>query len=163
MLECRPVDKLALPKGFKLQYVEKIDTEKYISLYKQIGKEYYWTSRLLLSKTELQAIIHHDNAKIYILFENDIPAGFFELNTKNNPKSVEISFIGLTPNTIGRGLGRILTEYAIAYAWAQKPGRIIIQTCTLDHKRALPLYQKLGFKAYNRHVAEFKTIDDEAV
>jgi hypothetical protein len=28
--------------------------------------------------------------------------------------------------------------------------RIIIQTCTLDHPRALPLYQRFGMRAYDR-------------
>jgi len=38
-----------------------------------------------------------------------------------------------------------LTEIA-----ALKAERIIIQTCTLDHPNALPLYQRLGFQAYDR-------------
>jgi predicted GNAT family acetyltransferase len=30
--------------------------------------------------------------------------------------------------------------------WATNPKSIIVQTCTLDHPAALPLYQKLGFE-----------------
>jgi hypothetical protein len=35
-------------------------------------------------------------------------------------------------------------------AWAQPISRLTINTCTLDHPRALPLYQRLGFTAYAR-------------
>lgn len=148
----------ALPANVTLKYIEKIDLKDYLTLYKQIGNEYCWTSRLLISETQLSQIIHHSNTKIFVLFDDEIPIGFFELNSKNAPKSIEISFIGLIPSAIGKGLGSLITQYAIDYAWVQNPGRIIIQTCTLDHKRALPLYQKLGFKAYNRHVAVFQTL-----
>ncbi|TIX52655.1 MAG: GNAT family N-acetyltransferase, partial [Mesorhizobium sp.] len=32
-----------------------------------------------------------------------------------------------------------------AAAWSHGPRRVTVQTCTLDHPAALPLYQKLGF------------------
>lgn len=149
----------ALAKGFELKYINKVDVGEYLNLYKQIGKDYHWVSRLRINKADLQNILHHADVKVFILYENQVAIGFFELNSKNLPKSIEISFIGLIRHAIGRGLGSLLTQYAVTYAWAQNPGRIIIQTCTLDHKRALPLYQKLGFEAYNRHVTEFETLD----
>ena len=160
MLQRRAATLPALPKGFELKYLSKIDIEVYLSLYKQIGKAYHWVSRLRIAKADLQKLVHHPDVKIFVLYEGDVAVGFFELNAKNLPKSIEISFIGLVESAIGHGLGAILTQYAITYAWAQNPGRIIIQTCTLDHKNALPLYQKLGFVAYNRHVTELESHDD---
>ncbi|MBL1421994.1 MAG: GNAT family N-acetyltransferase [Alphaproteobacteria bacterium] len=148
----------ALPKGFELKYINKVNLDEYLNLYKQIGTDYHWVSRLRLTNPELQNILHHADVKVFILYENQVAVGFFELNARNLPKSIEISFVGLIKNAIGRGLGSLITQYAVAYAWAQNPGRVIIQTCTLDHKRALPLYQKLGFEAYNRHVTEFETL-----
>ncbi|MCJ8322428.1 MAG: GNAT family N-acetyltransferase [Rhizobiales bacterium] len=149
-----------LPQNVELKLIANIDISDYKALYAEIGQNYCWTSRLLITDDELLKIIHNPNVQIYQLIENDRPIGFFELSQKNMPRSVEISFIGLVDSAIGRGLGRLLAQYAIAHAWAAKPNRIIIQTCTLDHKRALPLYQKLGFKAYNRHVTEFKISND---
>ena len=149
-----------LPQNVELKLIANIDISDYKALYAEIGQNYCWTSRLLITDDELLKIIHNPNVQIYQLIENDRPIGFFELSQKNMPRSVEISFIGLVDSAIGRGLGRLLAQYAIAHAWAAKPNRIIIQTCTLDHKRALPLYQKLGFKAYNRHVTEFKIAND---
>ena len=45
----------------------------------------------------------------------------------------------------GLGLGRWFLGAAIEAAWATGPKQIVVQTCTLDHPAALPLYQKLGF------------------
>jgi hypothetical protein len=35
-------------------------------------------------------------------------------------------------------------------AWAQPISKLLVNTCTLDHPRALPLYQRLGFTPYSR-------------
>jgi GNAT superfamily N-acetyltransferase len=45
----------------------------------------------------------------------------------------------------GLGLGRWFLGAAIEAAWSTGPKQISVQTCTLDHPAALPLYQKLGF------------------
>ena len=62
-------------------------------------------------------------------------------------KVCELSYIGLTDENLGKGLGTYLFKTAILTAWDKR--RILklkVNTCTLDHKNALPLYQKLGFK-----------------
>ena len=33
----------------------------------------------------------------------------------------------------------------MALAWESSPNKVTVNTCTLDHPAALPLYQKLGF------------------
>ena len=43
------------------------------------------------------------------------------------------------------GLGRWFLGAALEAAWAHEPQAVVVQTCTLDHPAALPLYQKLGF------------------
>ena len=44
----------------------------------------------------------------------------------------------------------VLFVIACINAWLQPIERLTVNTCTLDHPRALPLYQRLGFTAYNR-------------
>lgn len=73
--------------------------------------------------------------------------GFIELNFKEFPQ-VEIVFIGLMQDYIGRGLGSVMLAHALEIIYAKSPIRIIIQTCTLDHPSALHLYQKAGFMPY---------------
>jgi GNAT superfamily N-acetyltransferase len=58
---------------------------------------------------------------------------------------VTINHLGLMAEFIGKGLGPYLLVFAIDTAWQSDPQRVLIETCTLDHPSALPLYQKAGF------------------
>ena len=42
-----------------------------------------------------------------------------------------------------------------------QPQRLHVQTCTLDHPRALPLYQRMGFSAFGQTEALVEPIGDE--
>ena len=59
-------------------------------------------------------------------------------------------YLGLMPEAIGRGLGFYLLYHSCMNAWAQPISRLTVNTCTLDHPRALPLYQPMGFVPYAR-------------
>jgi len=48
------------------------------------------------------------------------------------------------------GIGKWLLSEAIRTAWATKPQSLHVETCTLDAPHALALYQKMGFKPYER-------------
>ena len=54
-------------------------------------------------------------------------------------------FFGLLDHVAGQGLGRWFLGTAIEAAWSHHPSMVKLQTCTLDHPAALPLYQKMGF------------------
>jgi GNAT superfamily N-acetyltransferase len=57
-----------------------------------------------------------------------------------------LSFLGLVEEAIGIGLGEYLLKTAILTAWdSKKIEALTVNTCSLDHKRALQLYQKNGF------------------
>jgi hypothetical protein len=48
---------------------------------------------------------------------------------------------------VGTGLGGPLLKTAVAKGWAgDGVSRMTVNTCTLDHPRALPLYRKTGFR-----------------
>ena len=53
-------------------------------------------------------------------------------------------------------LGDLLT-WAIDTAWSHGPERVWVNTNTLDHAKALPLYQRCGFQPYKQ---EHKVFDD---
>ena len=55
------------------------------------------------------------------------------------------------PEAVGQGLGTFLLETAVHTAW-EMPGvaRLTVDTNSLDHPRALPLYQKAGFTPVRR-------------
>jgi GNAT superfamily N-acetyltransferase len=62
--------------------------------------------------------------------------------------NAELAYFGLIPDYIGRGLGGFLLATAIDIAWSKPIERLWVHTNTLDHPRALPLYQQLGFVPY---------------
>ena len=112
----------------------------------------------MLTDRQLSAIIHHPATEIFTLNARDRAIGFVELNFKLFPQ-VEIVFVGLVEDVIGRGLGSTMLQWVISYIYTRAPSRIIIQTCTLDHPSALPLYQRFGFKPVGRK--QVTIIDEE--
>ena len=60
-------------------------------------------------------------------------------------ESVELAYFGIMEHALGQGVGRWFLGAAIDAAWSTGPEIVTVQTCTLDHPAALPLYQKLGF------------------
>ena len=81
---------------------------------------------------------------IRVLYLDGAPAGFFDINP-HQPDETELAYFGMMEHATGLGLGRWFLGAAIEAAWATEPRQIVVQTCTLDHPAALPLYQKLGF------------------
>ena len=88
-----------------------------------------------------------------------VPAGFAELDFRGFPKVVDLSYFGLVPEFIGRRLGPWLLRWTIEAMWRRGPKRITVNTCTLDHPSALPLYQRLGFTAYDRRESWIRSDD----
>jgi GNAT superfamily N-acetyltransferase len=136
------------PSSAKLMLMrtEDILPAFYRFLYETVGGSLHWRDRKPLTDAELSALIHSDGVEVWTLYGNGQPAGFFELTAREG--DVEIEYFGLLPEFRGCGLGRWFLAEAIRAAWAKTPGRVIVQTCTLDHPAALPLYQKMGFTPY---------------
>lgn len=138
----------APPKGkYALVRADKPPVHFYRYLYDTIGRDYTWVSRRKLSDDALRQIIHHDDVEIYVLWLNGAPAGFTEIDFRMMPDA-DLCFLGIMPDFIGLGLGRFLLCEAIRLAWSRGPERLTIQTCTLDHPNALPMYQRHGFSVY---------------
>ncbi|MFZ5914956.1 MAG: GNAT family N-acetyltransferase [Pseudomonadota bacterium] len=146
-------------KSCALLHVAEPPLHFYRYLYHMVGRDYAWVTRKRLTDEDLAAIIHHEKTEIYVLYVEGAPAGFFELNFAESP-SVELVFLGLMPEFIGRRLGHFLLAQAIGIAWRAETTRLQVQTCTLDHPRALPLYQRMGFTPFAQDRTEIIPIDD---
>lgn len=110
----------------------------------RVGRKWHWVNVLRLSDEELAAKIHKPERDIRVLFLDGAPAGFFDINPLKAGET-EIAYFGMMDHVTGMGLGRWFLGAAIEAAWATGPDQVVVQTCTLDHPAALPLYQKLGF------------------
>ncbi len=122
-----------------------IPARYYSYLYELVGKAHHWEERRNMSPEDIFEKINSENCAISILYADGCPAGFFELVWENSPDDIEIKYMGLAPDYQGLGLGKWFIATAISSAWARKPQRVFLETNTLDHPAALPLYQKLGF------------------
>jgi GNAT superfamily N-acetyltransferase len=131
----------------------------YRYLYDAVGAPWRWYERNALSDDELAAIIRDERVEIYVLYCGGAPAGYAELD-RRRPGEVELAYLGLIPDYIGRGLGGYMLDCAVDTAWAHRPRRVWVHTCTLDHPSALAVYQKAGFVAYGQ---ETITIGDPGV
>lgn len=116
----------------------------YRYLMDRVGRQWHWVNALRTSDEALDALLAEPDRNITTLFVDGAPAGFFEV-CPNDEDAYELHFFGLMPHATGRGLGRWFLGAAIQAAWAPKPVRVAVETCTLDHPAALSLYQKLGF------------------
>lgn len=117
----------------------------YRYLMDRVGRKWHWVNVLRLDDDELAAGIHREDRDIRVLYLDGSPAGFFDLKP-HLPEEVELAYFGMMDHATGQGIGRWFLGSAIAAAWSHGPKRVTVQTCTLDHPAALPLYQKLGFK-----------------
>ena len=146
----------ARPKGVALMRAADPGVGFYRYLYNGVGEDWLWTDRRVLDDAALDAIVSDERVEIYVLYRHGAPAGFAELDRRQEGE-IELAYFGLMPDAIGRGLGVWLLHEAIDIAWSYEPERLWLHTCTHDHPRALPLYQRAGFVPYRQ---ETRTIPD---
>tara|TARA_Y100001960_G_scaffold326679_1_gene411506 strand:+ start:101 stop:652 length:552 start_codon:yes stop_codon:yes gene_type:complete len=137
----------APPMKLALLKLEGPTTGYYLYLYDAVGSDWTWVNRKHMNTDELAEIIQSELVEIYVLYAGGMPAGYVELDRRSKPQ-IELAYFGLVPEFIGRGLGQYFLDWAIRKAWSYGPERIWLNTCTEDHPRALPLYQRFGFQAY---------------
>ena len=119
--------------------------EYFLYLYQTVGAAHEWTDWLEKPEEEIEEFIHRKGVFLYTLMVDGWPGGFFMLDS-SVPGTCDLAYFGLVPQAIGRGLGRWLLATAVETGW-DLPGteRMTVNTNTLDHPRALPMYQRVGF------------------
>jgi GNAT superfamily N-acetyltransferase len=139
-----------LPSGkLAILRAEKPPVHFYRYLYNTIGDTYYWVDRRRLNDTELAELLQSATLDLYVLYVDGSPAGMAEFDYKDTPTGL-LAYFGLLPEFVGRGLGAYFLYHAVQNAWLKPISTLLVNTCTLDHPRALPLYQRMGFTAYSR-------------
>ena len=146
-----PVTVTSTTSDFIVRHVSRPDLDWYRRLFRAIGENWLWFSRLRLSDDELRAILHDPAIDIYVLSYTGGDVGLLELDRRHMP-DIEISFFGVTQEMIGKGAGRALLAHCLPMAWGHQPQRVWLHTCTSDHPAALGFYMRLGFVPYKRAV-----------
>jgi GNAT superfamily N-acetyltransferase len=99
----------------------------------------------------LRHIVHDPAVDVFSLQTEGKDRGILELDRREMP-DIELAFIGVIPDLIGKGAGRFLLAHALDIAWSHKPKRVHVHTCTIDHPHALGFYQRAGFVPYKRAI-----------
>jgi GNAT superfamily N-acetyltransferase len=124
----------------------------FLALYDAVGRDYEWTDAHVRPRNELEALLHDPAVALYTFMRAGWPHGFFLLDGREEGRC-DLAYFGLVPEAVGRGLGTFLLQTAVHMAW-DRPGiaRVTVNTNSLDHPRALPLYQKAGFVPVRREM-----------
>ncbi len=140
----KPLEKLGWRPDSTFKLIPKpIYVETYRTYYYHVGEKFNWLDRMVMPDEELSQKINADNTDIFLMFIRDVPAGFAEFVKESD--FTEILYFGLFPDFVGKGFGNYFLQWVIQQAWSYQPKWIQLNTCTLDHPNALPVYKKAGF------------------
>jgi GNAT superfamily N-acetyltransferase len=145
-----------MPAGPRLALMkaDRIPLHFYRYLYEQVGMSWLWFERLFLDDHTLARKVHRQGVEIFVLYGDGAPAGFYELDF-GNPDRTNVVYFGLMPEWTGRKVGPWLLGTAVIEAFARGAKQATVNTCTLDHPAALPLYQRIGFVPFAREARRF--------
>ena len=118
--------------------------------YKEVGKKHQWVDRLVWNDKQWIEYTSNENAKTYVLKENKDLVGYFELIFHKEKNEIEIAYLGLLEEYHNKKLGSYLLCNAIKKSFNEKPKRVWVHTCSLDHKNALSNYISRGMKIFKK-------------
>jgi GNAT superfamily N-acetyltransferase len=140
------------PEGaWTLRRVPSPDLDWFRDLYRRIGEEWLWFSRLRMADAELAAMIQSPLVEMVALVHDGCDEGVLELDF-SNAGQCELRLFGVTADLIGGGAGRWLMNRALELAWSRQVSRVWVHTCTLDHPSALAFYQRSGFRPFRQQI-----------
>ena len=104
---------------YNIAHINPIKVDQYKEIYKRVGSQYSWLGRTIMKDDDLKE------------------------------KELRIVHFGLIREYNGKGLGVKLMNAAVTRAYYLNIDKIILQTNSLDNKRALPFYKKYGFEIFS--------------
>jgi len=122
----------------------------YLELYDRVGRPWLWYERRLLGDAGLGALINRPGHELHVARHDGALVGYFELYAD------EVVFFGLTPDYLGRRIGPWLLDRAIERGLARGSSRLVLNTNSIDHPRALDTYRKAGFRVVRSESAELQ-------
>ena len=131
-----------------IQLIEPADYQLNKFFYKNVGKNHNWVDRLI--RTEKQWIRYATDKKVktYVLKNQNDLVGYFELIIHQD--EIEIAYLGLLEEYQNKKLGSLLLSSAIKKSFLEKPKRVWVHTCSLDHKNALNNYISRGMRIFKK-------------
>jgi GNAT superfamily N-acetyltransferase len=150
-MTARPAPRPDIAGAWSLRRVDSPVLDWFRDLYRRVGEEWLWFSRIRMPDAELAKRLHAPQLEVYALVDGGRDEGLLELDFRESGQC-EIGMFGVTPKLVGTGAGRWLMRRALDIAWSRPVERVWLHTCTFDHPAALAFYQRSGFRAFRRQV-----------
>jgi len=135
---------------FVLELIDPPNFQLNKFFYKEIGKNHRWVDRLIWNDKEWIEYTTKNNTKTYILKKENDLIGYFELIFHRDKNETEIAYLGILEEYLNKKLGSYLLSSAIRKSFLNKPKRVWVHTCSLDHKNALNNYISRGMKIFKK-------------
>ena len=136
--------------GYLIQLLEPADFQINKFFYKNVGKNHHWVDRLIWTEKQWIEYVSSKKVKTFVLKNMKDLAGYFELILHQN--EIEIAYLGLLEEYQNKKLGSFLLSSAIKNSFFEKPKRVWVHTCSLDHKNALNNYISRGMKIFKKEI-----------
>ena len=133
-----------------IQLIEPADYQLNKFFYKNVGKNHNWVDRLIWTEKQWIRYAKDKKVKTYVLKNKDELVGFFELILHFEKKEIEIAYFGILEEYQNKKLGSLLLSSAIKKSFLEKPKRVWVHTCSLDHKNALNNYISRGMRIFKK-------------
>jgi GNAT superfamily N-acetyltransferase len=130
----------------------ELSASQYIKLYRSVGDQVNWDSRLKMSRAKLSELLARTCNRIFMLQEKGLALGMCEFSIGDS--DIELTHFGLVPRAQGRGLGFVFLAQCLNIIWAQKPNRIWLHTDEWDSQNAQKLYARAGFAVFKQVMEE---------
>ncbi len=137
-----------ISENYSIILVDPVNFQLNKFFYKNIGKKHHWIDRLVWTEKQWIDYVSDKKVKTYVLKNEKNFAGYFELILHSEKKEVEIAYLGLLEEYQNKRLGSYLLSVAIKNSFLNKPKRVWVHTCSLDHKNALNNYLSRGMKIF---------------
>jgi GNAT superfamily N-acetyltransferase len=151
----RPVINEMSSTEVELRRIHNADLEWYRAIYRRVGAQWLWFSRLEMTDAQLSEQLARPGNELFVAERSGKEIGMAELdrsNASSGAKDVEITSFGLFPESIGKGFGRPFMQELLNHAWDASTERVWLHTCSFDGPAALSFYIKRGFRPYKRAV-----------
>ena len=155
-MTARPAPRPDIAGAWSLRRVDNPGLDWFRNLYRRVGEEWLWFSRIRMPDAELAKRLHAPQLEVYALVDGGRDEGLLELDFRESGQC-EIGMFGVTAKLVGTGAGHWLMNRALDIAWSRPVERVWLHTCTFDHPAALAFYQRSGFRPFRRQV---EVVDD---
>ncbi len=140
--------------GIRLESLHKADIDRYLALYRTIGRDYLWTGHLVLERELLAERLGDGTYDAVALASPQGDIGIVTIDLRKpseelrNSAEAEIVYFGLIKRATGQGLGKWLMNAVMGRIAARDIKRVWLHTCNYDHPGAARFYKSCGFELY---------------